>query len=316
MKTLLALILAGGVSLAYAFPTKPVRIIVAFPPGGGTDIVARLLAPRLTDLWGQAVVVENRAGASGTIGTEIAARADADGHTLFMATMGNMTANPHLYPNMAVDPLRAFAPITKVVDVHFVFMANPALPADNVKALVELAKKRPGELHYSSSGPGGAPHLAMELFKRQAGIDLTHVPYKGSGPGMTDLLGGRVTMTMDSLLQGLPQIKAGKLKALAVLGPRRSALLPEVPTMAEAGVAGYTLTNWFGLLAPAAAPKEVIASVHANVTKVLREPEVQKKIAEMGADVVGNSPEEFGAAMRAESAQWAEVIKSANIKAD
>lgn len=316
MKTLLALILAGGVSLAYAFPTKPVRIIVAFPPGGGTDIVARLLAPRLTDLWGQAVVVENRAGASGTIGTEIAARADADGHTLFMATMGNMTANPHLYPNMAVDPLRAFAPITKVVDVHFVFMTNPALPADNVKALVELAKKRPGELHYSSSGPGGAPHLAMELFKRQAGIDLTHVPYKGSGPGMTDLLGGRVTMTMDSLLQGLPQIKAGKLKALAVLGPRRSALLPEVPTMAEAGVAGYALTNWFGLLAPAAAPKEVIASVHANVTKVLREPEVQKKIAEMGADVVGNSPEEFGAAMRAESAQWAEVIKSANIRAE
>jgi len=316
MKTLLVLILAGGVSLAYAFPTKPVRIIVAFPPGGGTDIVARLLAPRLTDPWGQAVVVENRAGASGTIGTEIAARADADGHTLFMATMGNMTANPHLYPNMAVDPLRAFAPITKVVDVHFVFMANPALPADNVKALVELAKKRPGELHYSSSGPGGAPHLAMELFKRQAGINLTHVPYKGSGPGMTDLLGGRVMMTMDSLLQGLPQIKAGKLKALAVLGPRRSALLPEVPTMAEAGVAGYALTNWFGLLAPAAAPKEVIASVHANVTKVLREPEVQKKIAEMGADVVGNSPEEFGAAMRAESAQWAEVIKSANIKAE
>jgi tripartite-type tricarboxylate transporter receptor subunit TctC len=301
---------------AQAFPTKPVRIIVAFPPGGGTDIVARLIAPQLTELWFQPVVVENRAGASGTIGTEVAARADADGHTLFMATMGNMTANQHLYPKMAVDPLRAFAPITKVVDVHFVFMANPALPADSVRELIALAKRRPGEIHYSSSGPGGAPHLAMELFKRQAHIDLTHVPYKGSGPGMTDLLGARVLLTMDSLLQGYPQIKAGKLKALAVLGPKRSALLPDVPTMAEAGVAGYSLTNWFGLLAPAATPEERLSRVHAAVTNVLREPDIQRKISEMGADVVGNTPEEFGAAMRAESAQWAEIIKSANIKAE
>jgi tripartite-type tricarboxylate transporter receptor subunit TctC len=299
---------------AHAFPTKPVRIIVAFPPGGGTDIVARLIAVPLGEAWKQPVVVENRAGASGVIGTEIAARADADGHTLFMATMGNMTANQHLYPKMAVDPLRAFAPITKVVDVHFVFMANPALPADGVPELIALAKSKPGQIHYSSSGPGGAPHLAMELFKRQAGVDLTHVPYKGSGPGMTDLLGGRVMLTMDSLLQGLPHIRAGKLRALAVLGPRRSALLPNVPTMAEAGVAAYSLTNWFGLLAPAGTPKDVLAKVHADVVKVLAEPELRKKIAEMGADVVGNSPEEFGAWMRAESAQWAEIIKSANIR--
>jgi tripartite-type tricarboxylate transporter receptor subunit TctC len=316
MKTFLAFVFACALGVAHAFPTKPVRIIVAFPPGGGTDIVARLLAPRLTDSWSQAVVVENRAGASGTIGTEIAARADPDGHTLFMATMGNMTANQHLYPKMTLDPLRAFAPITKVVDVHFVFMANPALPADSVKELIELAKKRPGEIPYSSSGPGGAPHLAMELFKRQAGVDLTHVPYKGSGPGMNDLLGARVMMTMDSLLQGLPQIKAGRLKALAVLGPKRSALLPDVPTMAEAGVSGYALTNWFGLLAPAATPKETLLKVHADVTKILRETEIQKRIADMGADVVGNSAEEFGAAMRAESAQWADIIKSANIKAE
>jgi len=299
---------------AHAFPTKPVRIIVAFPPGGGTDIVARLIAVPLGEAWKQPVVVENRAGASGVIGTEIAARADADGHTLFMATMGNMTANQHLYPKMAVDPLRAFAPITKVVDVHFVFMANPALPADGVPELIALAKSKPGQIHYSSSGPGGAPHLAMELFKRQAGVDLTHVPYKGSGPGMTDLLGGRVMLTMDSLLQGLPHIRAGKLRALAVLGPKRSALLPNVPTMAEAGVAAYSLTNWFGLLAPAGTPKDVLAKVHADVVKVLAEPELRKKIAEMGADVVGNSPEEFGAWMRAESAQWAEIIKSANIR--
>jgi tripartite-type tricarboxylate transporter receptor subunit TctC len=195
-------------------------------------------------------------------------------------------------------------------------MANPALPADGVPELIALAKSRPGQIHYSSSGPGGAPHLAMELFKRQAGVDLTHVPYKGSGPGMTDLLGARVMLTMDSLLQGLPHIKGGRLRALAVLGPKRSALLPEVPTMAEAGVTGYSLTNWFGLLAPAATPRDVLSKIHADVAKTLREADIQKKIADMGADVVGNSAGEFGAAMRAESAQWAEIIKAADIRVE
>src|SRR5438105_2143046 len=301
---------------AYAFPDKPVKIIVAFPPGGGTDIVARLLAPRLGEAWGQAVIVENRAGASGTIGTEAAARAEPDGHTLFMATMGNMTANQHLYPKMTVDPLRAFAPITKVVDVHFVFAANPALAANSVGELIELAKKRPGDIPYSSSGPGGAPHLALELFKRRASIDLIHIPYKGSSPSIGDLIGGRVMLTMDSLVQSFPHIKAGRLKALAVLGPRRSALLPEVLTIAESGLPGYALTNWFGLLAPAATPKETVLKIHADVIRVLRDPEVKKRITDLGAEVVGNSPEEFGAAMRAESAQWAEIIKAANIRAE
>jgi tripartite-type tricarboxylate transporter receptor subunit TctC len=310
---LLAVIFSGALR---AFPDKPVKIIVAFPPGGGTDIVARLLAPRLGEAWGQAVIVENRAGASGTIGTEAAARAEPDGHTLFMATMGNMTANQHLYPKMAVDPLRAFAPITKVVDVHFVFLANPALPANSVSELIELAKRRPGEIAYSSSGPGGAPHLAMELFKRRAGVDLAHIAYKGSGPGMNDLIGGRVMLTMDSLLQSLPQIKAGRLKALAVLGPKRSALLPEVPTIAESGLPGYALTNWFGLVAPAATPEDRLLKLNADVLRMLKEGEVQKRISDLGADVVGNSAQEFGAAMRAESAQWAEIIKAAGIRAE
>jgi tripartite-type tricarboxylate transporter receptor subunit TctC len=310
---LLVLMLAGS---AHAFPTKPVKIIVAFPPGGGTDIVARLLAPRLSDAWGQAVVVENRAGASGTIGTEAAARAEPDGHTLFMATMGNMTANQHLYPKMAVDPLRAFAPITKVVDVHFVFAANPALPANSVGELIELAKRRPGEIAYSSSGPGGAPHLAMELFKRRAGIDLAHVPYKGSGPGMNDLIGGRVMVTMDSLLQLLPHIRSARLKALAVPGPKRSGLLPEVPTIAESGLPGYALTNWFGLLAPAATPEDRLLKLHNDVVSILKDGELQKRISDLGADVVGNSAQEFGAAMRAESAQWAEIIKAAGIRVE
>jgi len=316
MKLLVFVAALGVAAAAYAFPTKPVKIIVAFPPGGGTDIVARLLAQRLGEAWGQAVIVENRAGASGTVGTEAAARADPDGHTLFMATMGNMTANQHLYPRMTVDPLRAFAPITKVVDVHFVFLANPALPAKGVQELIELAKKRPGEIAYSSSGPGGAPHLAMELFKRRAGIDVQHVPYKGSGPSFNDLIGGRVMLTMDSLVQSLPHIKAGRLKALAVLGPRRTALLPEVPTIAESGLPGYALTNWFGLLAPAATPKQVLAQLNGDVLRILKQDDLQKKIADLGADVVGNSAEEFGAAMRAESAQWAEVIKAAGIRVE
>ena len=316
MKIILFLAALVFQAAALAFPTKPVKVIVAFPPGGGTDIVARLLAQRLGEAWDQAVIVENRAGASGTVGTEAAARADPDGHTLFMATMGNMTANQHLYPRMTVDPLRAFAPITKVVDVHFVFLANPALPAKGVQELIELAKKRPGEIAYSSSGPGGAPHLAMELFKRRAGIDLQHVPYKGSGPSMNDLIGGRVMLTMDSLVQYLPHIRAGRLKALAVLGPKRSALLPEVPTIAESGLPGYALTNWFGLLAPAATPKPVLVQLNGDVLKILKQEDLQKKIADLGADVVGNSAEEFGTAMLAESAQWAEIIKAAGIRVE
>ena len=314
MKTLVALLFAV-LGTAHAFPTKPVRIIVAFPPGGGTDIVARLLAPKLSDAWGQAVIVENRAGAAGTIGTEAAARAEPDGHTLFMATMGNMTANQHLY-SMSIDPLRALAPITKVVDVHFVFMANPSLPANNVQELIALAKRKPGEIAYSSSGAGGAPHLAMELFKRQAGIDLAHVPYKGSAPSITDLIAGRVMLSMDSLVQSLPHIKAGRLKALAVLGPKRSNLLPDVPTVAESGLPGYSLTNWFGLLAPAATPPDRVAKLHADVVAALKDTELQKRISDLGADVVGNSPAEFGVAMRAEAAQWAEIIKAVGIKAE
>jgi tripartite-type tricarboxylate transporter receptor subunit TctC len=317
MKNAIVLVLAlcSAAALAQGYPHKAVRIIVAFPPGGGTDIVARLVGARLTETWGQPVVVENRAGASGTIGTELAARADPDGHTLFMATMGNMTANPHLYSKMAVDPLRALAPITKVVDVHFVFLANPTLAAGTVGELIELAKKRPGEIPYSSSGPGGAPHLAMELFKRKAGLDLTHIPYKGSAPSFNDLIGGRIMLTMDSLLQSYPHIKSGRLKALAVLGPQRTALLPDVPTISET-LPGYALTNWFGLVAPAATPRETVSRIYADVSKVLKDGDLRKKIGDLGADVIGNTPEEFGAAMQAESAQWAEIIKAANIKAE
>jgi tripartite-type tricarboxylate transporter receptor subunit TctC len=307
--------LLASTALAQSFPAKPVHIVVAFPAGGGTDIVARLLGPRLSDAWGQPVVVDNRAGASGTIGTEFAARSAPDGHTLFLGTLGNLAVNQHLYPKMAVDPLRDFAPVTQVVAVHFVMVANPALPARNVAELVALAKSRPGQINYSSSGPGGAPHLAGELLKSMAKVDIVHVPYKGSAPSFQDLLGGRVSFTCDSLVQALPYIRDKRLVALAVLGPARTPLLPDVPTVGET-LAGYELTNWFGLVAPAATPGPTVARIHGDVVKVLRDPAIAEKLSGMGATAIGNEPGEFGAIMRADSEKWGKLIREAHIKAE
>jgi tripartite-type tricarboxylate transporter receptor subunit TctC len=300
---------------AQTFPARPVRIIVAFPPGGGVDIVARTMGPRLTEIWRQPVVVENRPGASGVIGTEAAARSAPDGHTLFIGTLGNLTANQYLYPKMPVDPLRDLAPLTQVVAVHFVMTAHPSLPARNVKELIALAKARPGQINYASSGPGGAPHLGAELFKSMTRVDMVHVPYKGSGLSFIDLLAGQVSLTCDSQLQSLPYIKAGRLRALAVLGGKRSPLLPDIATVGET-VPGYELTNWFGMTAPSATPPDLINKLHADIARVLQQADFREKIAGMGADVVGSSPAEFGAFMKSESAKWGKVIREANIKAE
>jgi tripartite-type tricarboxylate transporter receptor subunit TctC len=312
--TLLGAILAWPAG-AQSFPAKPVRIIVAFPPGGGVDIVARTMGPRLTELWRQPIVVENRPGASGVIGTEAAARSAPDGYTLFIGTLGNLTANQYLYPKMPVDPLRDMAPLTQVVAVHFVMVAHPSLPAKNVKELIALARARPGQINYASSGPGGAPHLGAELFKSMARVDMIHVPYKGSGLSFIDLLAGQVSLTCDSQLQSLPYIKAGRLRALAVLGGKRSPLLPDVPTVSET-VPGYELTNWFGMTVPAATPRDVVTKVYADVSRVLQQADFKEKIAGMGADVVGSTPDQFGAFMKSESAKWGKVIREANIKAE
>jgi tripartite-type tricarboxylate transporter receptor subunit TctC len=250
------------------------------------------------------------------IGTEAAARAAPDGYTWFMGTMGNLTVNQHLYRKMPVDPQRDLAAMTQVVAVHFVMVSHPSLPAKNVKDLIALAKSRAGQINYSSSGPGGAPHLAGELLKSMAGINLVHIPYKGSGPSFTDLLGGQVSLTFDSLVQALPYIKAGRLNAMAVLGTKRSSLLPQTPTAAESGVPGFELTNWFGLVVPAATPRELITRMHGDVAKVLAQPDVREKLQAMGADPIGSSPEQFAAFMRAETAKWAKVIKVANITAE
>jgi tripartite-type tricarboxylate transporter receptor subunit TctC len=297
------------------YPTRPIRFIVGFAPGGVADLLARSLGQKLNEAWGQQVIVDNRAGASGVIGTELAARSDPDGHTLFLGTLGNLAVNQHLYPKMTVDPLRDFAPVTQVVAVHFVMVANPSLTAKNVAELIALAKSQPGKINYSSSGPGGAPHLAGELFKSMARVDIVHIPYKGSAPSFQDLLGGRVSFTCDSLVQALPYVRDGRLKALAVLGAARTPLLPDVPTVGET-LPGYELTNWFGLVAPAAVPGPVVARIHADVVKQLRDPGVAEKLSGMGATAIGNAPAEFGAIMRADSEKWGKLIREAQIKAE
>ena len=309
-------LLAGAPSLAaQTFPSKAVRIVVAFPPGGGTDIVARIVGQKLADSYGHQVIVDNRAGAAGVIGTELAARSAPDGYTWFMATMGNIAVNRHIY-RMTVDPVRDLAPVTNVVAVHFVMVAHPSLPARNVKELIALAKARPGEITFSSSGAGGAPHLAGELLKSMAHIQLVHVPYKGSGPSFVDLLGGQIMLTCDSQVQALPYVRAGRLKALAVLGRRRSPQLPEVPTVDESGLPGYELTNWFGLLVPAATPRDLVSRVNGDVVKVLQQKDVRDKLADMGADVIGDSPQQFAAFIQSETAKWAKVIREARILAE
>jgi tripartite-type tricarboxylate transporter receptor subunit TctC len=312
----LALAMAALDVAAQAFPDHPVRLIVAFPPGGGTDIVARLVGQKLAESWGQQVIIDNRGGAGGVIGTEFAAHAAPDGYTLLLGTLGNLAVNQHLYKNMTVDPLTAFAPITQVVDVYFVLLAHPALPANSVRELIALAREKPGQLTYSSSGSGGAPHLAAELFKRMAHVDLVHIPYKGSAPSFQDLIGGQVAVTFDSQIQALPFIRDGKLKALAVLGKARSPQLPEVPTVAESGLPGYELTNWFGLVAPAATPREVLAKIYADVAKVLENPDLRGRIADMSAAVVASTPEQFRATMQADSAKWGRVVKQTHMHAD
>jgi tripartite-type tricarboxylate transporter receptor subunit TctC len=302
-------------TVASTYPGKPVTMIVAFPPGGGTDIVARKIAQSLNTLWGQPVIVENKGGAGGTIGTSMTARAEPNGYTIMLATLGNMAINQHLY-KMDIDPVKDLTAITNVVGVDFVLVANPNLPVKNIQELIALAKQKPGKLNYSSSGMGGAPHLAIELFMSMTGTKFTHVPYKGSGPSIADLVGGQVDFTMDSLVQSLPQIQSGRLKAIAVLGAKRSPLLPDVPTVAESGVPGYEFTNWFGLVAPAQTAPDIIAKLNKDVVHVLAQPDLHGQLEKMGASVIANSSAQFEQQIKSDSIKWGQIIRAGDIKAD
>jgi len=295
------------------YPNRPVTMIVAFPAGGGTDIVARKIAQRLSALWGKQVIVDNKGGAAGVIGTTFTAKAEPNGYTLMMATLGNLTMNQFIYP-MEINPVKALTPITNVVGVNFVLVAHPSFPANTVKEMIALGKQKPGQYNYASSGSGGAPHLAIELFKNMTGTYFVHIPYKGSGPSIADLLAGQVSFTMDSLVQTLPYIQSGQLKAIAVLGPQRSALLPKVPTVAESGAPGYEFVNWFGLVAPQNTPADIVAKIRADVSTILSQPDMAEQLNKMGADVINNSSEQYGAQIAADAQKWEKIIKLVGVK--
>ena len=309
-------LLGSGAAMAQAYPSKPVTIVVPFAAGGTTDILARIIGQALTAELGQSVVVDNRAGAGGNIGGQAAAKATPDGHTLFMGTVGTHAINASLYKKMPFDPVKDFAPLTRVANVPNLLVANPAQPYKSVKDLIAYAKANPGKVNFGSSGNGSSIHLSGELFKSLAKVDMQHVPYKGSAPAVTDLLGNQIGIMFDNMPSAIQHVRSGKLVPLAVTTAKRSPELPSVPTIAEAGVLGYEATSWFGMFAPAGTPAPVLAKLNAAIVKVLAQPDVKKKINEQGAEVYSETPEQFAAFIQAESVKWGKVVKESGASLD
>ena len=302
---------------AQDFPTRPIRLVVPFPPGGGTDVVARAVAPRMSELLGQPVVVDNRAGAGGNIGAELVANAPPDGYTMLMGTVGTHAINPSLYEKMPYDHVKDFVPVVLVAGVPNVLVVNPALPVKSVQELVAYAKANPGKLNFASSGSGTSIHLSGELFKTMTGVQMQHVPYKGSAPALADLAGGQVQLMFDNLPSALALIKGGKLRALAVTSLQRSTALPDVPTVAESALPGFEASSWFGLLAPAGTPKDAVAKVNGEVAKWLATPEAKEKLAAQGAIVAsGLTPEDFSRHIATETTKWHKVVKESGAKVE
>lgn len=299
---------------ATAFPTKPVRIIVAYTPAGTTDILARAVGQKMGEAWGQPVIVDNRPGAAGNIGTELAARSIADGHSLLMGTAGTHGINVSLYRKLGWHPVKDFAPVSLVAMVPNIMVVNNSLPVKNVREFVAYAKINAGKLSYGSPGNGSTAHLSVELFKSMTGISMVHIPYKGSAGVLTDVMAGQIAVTIDNMPPYLPQVRAGKIRALAVSTGKRSSAMPDLPTIAEAGVAGYESGAWFGLLAPAGTPKAVVSKLSAETARILKLPDVSKRISELGAEPVGSTPEQFAELIKTEIAKWAKVIKDANVE--
>ena len=313
---LLALAALADPAAAQQYPARPVRMLIGFPPGGGTDIVGRIVAQKLSENLGQQIVPENRGGATGMIAAELAAKAAPDGYTVMMAHISAMSILPSLYPKLTYDVARDFAPITLAAIGPNLLVVHPSLPVKNTRELIALAKARPGQLYYASPGSGSVQHLSAELFKLQAKVDMVHVPYKGSGPSLVDLIAGHVQLDFDSVPVVIGPARQGRLRALGVTSAKRSALLPDIPTISEAGVPGFDMSTWWGLVAPAAVNKAVVAKLHAEAIKVLALPEVRERLGSVGAEPGGNTPEQFGAFIRAETAKYARIIKEANIKID
>ena len=316
-KLIWILLMVSGAALAQTFPAKPVKIIVPFAPGGASDLMPRIVGDKLTGMWGQPVVIENRPGAAGNLGMELGAKSPPDGYTLLSAPNGNMVVNPHMYSKLAYDVFRDLAPITRIASVQNVLVVNPDVPAKSVKELVALARAQPGTLTFASPGNGSQAHVAVELLKLRLGLDLVHVPYQGVGPAIKDLLGGRITLMVAQVPSALPHIKAGKLRALGVASAAPLAALPGVPTIAEAAdLKGFEAVSWYALMAPAGTPKEVIAKIQGDIAKVLQLPDMREKLEAQGADPSGETSAELAARIRGEYDYWGEVVNKANIKAD
>lgn len=298
------------------FPTRPVRVIVPFPPGGGTEAFARLVAEKLTERWGQQVIIDNRGGAGGTIGSYMAAKSPPDGYTLLIGLNGTHGMAQSLYRKIPYDTVKDFTPITMLAIGPNILAVHPSVPAKSVKELIALAKSKPGQLYFGSPGPGTPPHLQLEVFNLMAGIKITHVPYKGGGPANIALLAGEVQGAFTAITVGLPFIKAGKLRALASTGAKRPAVLSEFPTIAESGVQGYDENTWYGMFAPAGLPPALLTRLNTDLVKVLRLPELKEYFAPQGQEMVGDSPEHFGETVKAEVAKWAKVIKQIGLQID
>ncbi len=305
-------LVCAGTSAAQTYPVKPLRLVVPYPPAGGTDVIARTLAQKMTEVMGQQVLIDNRPGANAIIGTEVVAKAVPDGYTALIA-IATHVINPALYAKL---PYRAedFVPVTLLAQYPFVITVHPSLPVKNVKEFIAFAKARPGQLTFASSGNGSGPHLGMALFNIMAGIDLVHVPYKGAGQAMNDLMSGQVPVFLNNFLAGAQMIKAGRLRALAVTSDRRATAAPEIPVVAEAGLPGYAVTGWYGMMLPSAAPQAVVRALHEGTVKALKSSEVSSKLANEAAEVVANTPQAFAAFLKTESAKWADVIRKAKVR--
>lgn len=312
--TLAAAPFTAGAQAAY--PAKPINLVVPFSAGGTTDILARIVGEALKKELGQPVIIDNRAGAGGNIGAALAAKAAPDGYTLFMGTVGTHAINASLYRKMPFDHVKDFAPLTRVAMVPNLLVAHPSRPYRNVKELIAFAKANPGKVNFGSSGNGSSIHLSGELFNTLAKVDMVHVPYKGSAPAVTDLVGGQIDLMFDNMPSAIQHVRSGRLKAIAVTTAGRSPELPDVPTIAEAGVPGYEATSWFGMFAPGATPAPVVAKLNAALVKLLADPEVKKKFAEQGAEAVADTPEQFAAFIKAETAKWSQVVKASGASVD
>ena len=315
--TLVAVLaLATTVSSGQSYPSKPIRIIVPFPPGGAVDFYARVVQEPLSEALGQPVIIDNRAGASGMIGADVVAKAAPDGYTLLLGNIASLAINVGIYPKMAYDPAKDFTPIMHTVDVNYVLVVHPSVPANSVAELIAYAKANPGKLSYGSAGSGSMPHLSTELMKSLAGIDLVHVPYKGGGPMVTDLLGGSVQLAIADQANLMPHVKTGRLRALGVASPKRSAIYPELPTIAESGFAGYEATAWQGLVGPAGMSPDVVGRLNQTLAKVMAMPAVRERLIGGGLDPVADTPEEFGRFIRSEISKWSKIAKDVGAKAE